>query len=167
MPIETMAEIQRPYPKGVLDMHHMDMTFRRSSGIHGNRIQMTKWLILIFFFISPVCHAQSAAIDWTNVHQVIDGFGAADINVRIGGRDLVDILAGRILLRNRDRGCWPIDLACYASKRGLLRCRQLHHREHVMRWLVCFGHFVCSFLWRSYLCDTLVATSRVHYERQR
>ncbi|MFZ0784855.1 MAG: hypothetical protein WAM67_03655, partial [Candidatus Acidiferrales bacterium] len=77
---ETMAEIQRPYPKGVLDMHHMDMTFRRSSGIHGNRIQMTKWLILIFFFISPVCHAQSAAIDWTNVHQVIDGFGAADIN---------------------------------------------------------------------------------------
>jgi glucuronoarabinoxylan endo-1,4-beta-xylanase len=61
-------------------MHHMNLTFRRNSSIEGKRIQMTKWLILMFLLIGPVCHAQSATINWTNVHQVIDGFGAADTN---------------------------------------------------------------------------------------
>ena len=41
---------------------------------------MTKGLILLFLLIGPVCHAQSVTIDWTNVHQVIDGFGANDYN---------------------------------------------------------------------------------------
>ena len=41
---------------------------------------MTKWLILLFLLVGPVCHAQSATVDWTNVHQVIDGFGANDFN---------------------------------------------------------------------------------------
>ena len=41
---------------------------------------MTKGLILLFLLIGPVCHAQSVTIDWTNVHQVIDGFGATSTN---------------------------------------------------------------------------------------
>ena len=58
----------------------MNMTFRPNSGVEGNRIQTTKWLILLFLLIGPVCHAQSATVDWTNVHQVIDGFSATDDN---------------------------------------------------------------------------------------
>ena len=58
----------------------MNMTFRRTSGVEGNRIYMTKWFILLFLLIGPVCHAQSATVDWSNVHQVIDGFGANDFN---------------------------------------------------------------------------------------
>lgn len=68
------------FPKNVLDMHHTNLTLQRNIGVEGHRIQMTKWLILVFLLIGPVCHAQSATIDWTNVHQVIDGFSAADIN---------------------------------------------------------------------------------------
>ena len=41
---------------------------------------MKKWLILLFLLIGPVCHAQSATVDWSNVHQVIDGWGATDSN---------------------------------------------------------------------------------------
>jgi glucuronoarabinoxylan endo-1,4-beta-xylanase len=57
-------------------MHHMNLTFRRNSGVESNRIQMTKWLILVCVLIGPVCRAQTATVDWTNVHQVVDGFGA-------------------------------------------------------------------------------------------
>jgi glucuronoarabinoxylan endo-1,4-beta-xylanase len=39
---------------------------------------MKKWLGLVFLFVGSLCHAQSATIDWTNVHQVIVGFGASD-----------------------------------------------------------------------------------------
>jgi glucuronoarabinoxylan endo-1,4-beta-xylanase len=39
---------------------------------------MKKWLILAFLLIGPVCYGQSATINWTNVHQIIDGFGASD-----------------------------------------------------------------------------------------
>jgi glucuronoarabinoxylan endo-1,4-beta-xylanase len=41
---------------------------------------MKKWLLFSFFLIGPVCYAQTATIDWTNVHQIIDGFGASDEN---------------------------------------------------------------------------------------
>ena len=58
----------------------MNMTFRRNSGVEGNRTYMTKWLSLLFLLIGPVCHAQSATVDWSNVHQVIDGWGATDSN---------------------------------------------------------------------------------------
>ena len=37
---------------------------------------MKKWLILLLF-VGPLCHAQSATIDWSTVHQQIDGFGAS------------------------------------------------------------------------------------------
>ena len=63
-----------------LDMHNMNVTSGRSSSNDGNRIQLKKWLTLAFLFIGPACYAQSATVDWTNVHQVIDGFGAADAN---------------------------------------------------------------------------------------
>ena len=65
------------FPKGCVGHH---MTFRPNSDVEGNLIQMTKWLVLLFLLISPVCHAQSVTIDWTNVHQVIDGFGATSTN---------------------------------------------------------------------------------------
>lgn len=71
-----------------LDMHDMNVTSRRNSSNEGNRIQLKKWLTLAFLFIGPACYAQSATINWTNVHQVIDGFGAADSNEAGTGQEL-------------------------------------------------------------------------------
>jgi len=62
------------------DIHHMNVTSRRNSSNECNRVQLKKWLALAFLFIGPACYAQSATINWANVHQVIDGFGAADAN---------------------------------------------------------------------------------------
>jgi glucuronoarabinoxylan endo-1,4-beta-xylanase len=39
---------------------------------------MKKGLILVSLFVGPVCYAQSATINWTDIHQVIDGFGVSD-----------------------------------------------------------------------------------------
>jgi glucuronoarabinoxylan endo-1,4-beta-xylanase len=38
----------------------------------------TLMLIVVLFFVSSPLRAQSSTIDWTNVHQIIDGFGASD-----------------------------------------------------------------------------------------
>jgi glucuronoarabinoxylan endo-1,4-beta-xylanase len=78
MRAETNLKKARQFSQ--LDMHHRNVTFRRNSSKEGNRIQLKKWLTLAFLFIGPVCYAQSATINWTNAHQVIDGFGAADAN---------------------------------------------------------------------------------------
>lgn len=45
---------------------------------------MKKWFALALLLIGQICYAQSVTIDWTNVHQVIDGFGASDINMGTG-----------------------------------------------------------------------------------
>lgn len=65
----------RDFPRGCVGhaSHESD-----SLSIEGLRIQITKWFILLFLLIGPVCHAQSATVDWTNVHQVIDGLGASN-----------------------------------------------------------------------------------------
>lgn len=45
-----------------------------------NRIS-TKWLTLFFLFVGPLCYAQTAAINWSDTHQVIDGFGGNDVGM--------------------------------------------------------------------------------------
>src|SRR5208337_1526266 len=52
---------------------------KSSSAVHrsGVRIPMTAFLFLSVAGLS-IASAQTATINWTNVHQEIDGFGAAD-----------------------------------------------------------------------------------------
>jgi glucuronoarabinoxylan endo-1,4-beta-xylanase len=38
---------------------------------------MKKWLSFVLLFVGPLCYAQSATIDWSTVHQQIDGFGSS------------------------------------------------------------------------------------------
>lgn len=41
--------------------------------------KIKKWLIFAFLLVAQICHAQTTNVNWTNVHQVIDGFGANDV----------------------------------------------------------------------------------------
>jgi glucuronoarabinoxylan endo-1,4-beta-xylanase len=74
---ETKFKKTKYFPQGCVGhaSHESD-----SRSIEGNRIQMTKGFVILFLLIGPVCHAQSVTIDWTNVHQAIDGFGATSTN---------------------------------------------------------------------------------------
>ncbi len=72
-----LLTISLPLRTAVFTNSQMSETERLRSSRFARRIPLAAILLLTLAGLGSAC-AQTATINWTNVHQVIDGFGAAD-----------------------------------------------------------------------------------------